>query len=203
MTKLNFGDCTLTKLDKLFGLDEVLESKALTAWIDQDITITDFEEKVLKQLQTQLIMNIKHWNEAELLQHVIAPMFFLVDFSSTKQFSFFAERRFGGMVEDIMLSGDPDGMIASGFREPEKPYFCFQEYKKEKDPDGDPAGQCLAPMLVAQEINEHSNWFFMTLQGKEYCISNGYMATRDDIFDIFRILKTLKQIVIRLVAMDE
>jgi len=42
----------------------------------------------------------------------------------------------------------------------------------------------------------------MTLQGKEYCISNGYMATRDDIFDIFRILKTLKQIVIRLVAMD-
>jgi len=104
------------------------------------------------------------------------------------------------------MGGRPDGMIASGFREPEKPYFCFQEYKKERDPDGDPAAQALAAMLVAQEISEHSHpiyggyvrgslWSFMTLQGREYCISDPYVATRDDVFDIFRMLKSLRQIV--------
>jgi hypothetical protein len=102
-------------------------------------------------------------------------------------------------------------MIASGFRLPEKPYFCFQEYKKEKDPEGDPAGQTLAAMLAAQEINEHRNpiygcyirgqmWFFMVLEEKKYCISVPYVATRDDIFDIFLILKALKQIVTELVT---
>ena len=112
------------------------------------------------------------------------------------------------------MGGNPDSVIASGRRSPKKPYFCFHEFKRQHETKGDPAGQCLAAMLVAQELNEHKHpiygcyvqgldWFFMILEGKEYCISNGYMATRDDIFDIFRILKALKQIVIRLVAMEE
>jgi len=38
-------------------------------------------------------------------------------------------------------------------------------------------------------------WHFMMLQERAYCISNGYVATRDDLFEIFRILKTLKQLI--------
>jgi hypothetical protein len=94
-------------------------------------------------------------------------------------------------------------MVASGWRAPEIPYFCLQEYKKEKDPNGDPAGQCLAAMLVAQELNQHQhpvygcyvlgrNWFFMLLKEKEYAISNAYPSTLEEVFDIFRILKALK-----------
>ena len=39
------------------------------------------------------------------------------------------------------------------------------------------------------------NWFFLTLEGRKYCISEEYVATRDDIFKIFGILKNLKEII--------
>jgi len=39
-------------------------------------------------------------------------------------------------------------------------------------------------------------WFFMVLQGKEYATSDEYSAIKPEIFDIFRILKGLKQMII-------
>jgi hypothetical protein len=105
------------------------------------------------------------------------------------------------------MGGEPDGMIASGFREPETSFFCFQEYKKHLDPQGDPAGQALAAMIVAQELNEHrypiygcsvvgDMWRFMLLQERTYCLSNSYSATGDiGVFEIFRVLKVLKGLV--------
>jgi hypothetical protein len=103
-------------------------------------------------------------------------------------------------------------MVASGRREPEQPYFAFQEYKKELDPNGDPAGQALAAMLVGQAMEDEpkvmygcyvvgSIWKFITLDtNNTYSLSNGYEALNDDIFDIFRILKNLKDIVIERIA---
>ena len=66
-----------------------------------------------------------------------------------------------------------------------KSYFTFQEYKKERDPNGDPAEQALAAMLVGQALNETKqpiygcyivgrDWCFMTLLGRGYAISKGY-----------------------------
>jgi hypothetical protein len=43
------------------------------------------------------------------------------------------------------------------------------------------------------------DWYFIVLQGKEYTLSTPYMAARDDVFDIFRILKALKQIISELI----
>jgi hypothetical protein len=43
-------------------------------------------------------------------------------------------------------------------------------------------------------------WWFMVLEGKSYAISQDYSAITDEIFDICRILKALKQIVIKLTA---
>ncbi|MCP4348875.1 MAG: hypothetical protein GY795_25630, partial [Desulfobacterales bacterium] len=42
-------------------------------------------------------------------------------------------------------------------------------------------------------------WCFIILQEKNYAISEPYIATKDDIFDIFRILRVLKDIIIKLV----
>ncbi len=209
---LNFKDCTLVKLDKTFGLRQIEENQTLTQWLNGEADISDLERQVLAILQQTLRFNVDNWNETELIQHFIGPVFTLVNYSS-RQFNAFSERPLSGIVDEIEMGGRPDGMIASGYREPEKPYFCFQEYKKERDPDGDPAGQALAAMLIAQEINEKRHpvygcyvkgrdWFFMLLQGREYCISEGYMATRDDLFDIFRILKVLKQTIIEFVQQD-
>jgi hypothetical protein len=153
---------------------------------------------------------VHDWNEAELAQYFIGPVLTLVDYT-TDYFNLFAERLFQGVVEEVEMTGKPDGIISTGWREPEKPFFCFQEYKKETDPEGDPAGQTLAAMLVAQELNEHQHpvygchvkgrdWFFMVLQEKEYAISEPYIATRDDLFDIFRILRVLKQMILKFVT---
>ncbi len=207
---LDFKNCTLAQLDKTFNMEQTDDSHTLQTWLDSKAEISDTEQQVLTTLGKTLKDHVHDWNETELAQHFIGPVFSLVNFS-TRKFSLFADRQFSGVVEGTEMSGRPDGMIASGFRLPEKPYFCFQEYKKEKDPEGDPAGQTLAAMLVAQEINEHKHpiygcyirgqiWFFMVLEEKKYCISVPYAATRDDIFDIFRILKVLKQIVTELVT---
>jgi hypothetical protein len=201
----SFKDWTLVELDKTFRLDVLDNSTVLEQWLTGQAKLSDFERQVLRSFQKILHIHVHDWNETELAYNFIGPVMALANFN-TKQFNFFAERAFKGTVDEIEMGGRPDGMIASGFREPEQPYFCFQEYKKEKDPEGDPAAQALAAMLVAQELNQHlfpmygcyikgEVWHFMMLQKRAYCISNGYVATRDDLFEIFRILKTLKQLI--------
>ncbi len=206
-----FKDCTLEQLDETFNLKPLNQHPVLEAWLQGQSNISEQERGYLFMLQEYLRDNVDNWNEYELVMHFIGPMFTLVGFSYQHQFNLFGERPFGGTVEGIELSGKPDGLVATGYRQPKKPYFCFQEYKKETDPNGDPSAQALAAMLVAQEINERQipiygcyvrgrYWRFMVLQGKEYAISDGYTATKDDIFDILRILKVLKQMIIERVT---
>ena len=210
---LSFKDCTLAQLEHTFGLEQVPSLPCLDAWVAGEASLADFERQVVLTLQEHLQLNVHDWNETELAYNFIGPMMTFVNYR-TKQFNFFAERLFGGVVDGIELGGKPDGMIASGFREPKTPYFFLQEYKKDKDPEGDPAGQVLAAMLVAQELNGHQapvygcyvkgrDWFFLTLQGKQYAISEPYIATRAEVFDIFRILKALKPIIATLVAQGQ
>jgi len=98
-------------------------------------------------------------------------------------------------------------MLASGRSEPEAPYFCLYEYKKETGEDSDSPSQLIINMMTAQAANSNvdviygafvvgRNWYFLTLKNHEYCVSNAYDATRDDdIFTIFKILKKLKGII--------
>ncbi len=208
-----FKDCTLEQLDKTFSLTPLplKQMSVLQDWLNGTSEISEQERGYLLTLQEYLAENVLSWNEQELGLHFIGPIFALVQFGYKRKFNLFAERPFGGIVEGIEMNGRPDEMIATGYREPDKPYFCFQEYKKEKAPNGDPAGQAIAAMLVAQETNEHQfpiygcyvrgrHWHFMALQGKEYAISDSYVATREDIFDILRILKVLKQMIIERVT---
>ena len=204
----SFKEWTLEELDTTFRLQVLDNSPVLEDWLTgtRQAQLSDFERQALHSFQILLHTHVYDWNETELAYNFIGPVMALADFS-TKQFNFFAERAFSGTVDEIEMGGRPDGIIASGFRAPKQPYFCFQEYKKEKDPEGDPAAQALAAMLVAQELNQHrlpvygcyvkgEVWHFMTLQERGYCISDGYLATRQtDLYDISRILQVLKQII--------
>lgn len=126
----------------------------LAEWLESQADFSGFERQTLENLQQKLIVHVHDWNESELAFRFIGPLMALVDYEEEK-FDLFTQRSFSGKIGDIESSGKPDAVIASGEREPEKPYFCFQEYKRENDPEGDPAGQVLAAMLVAQEFNEH------------------------------------------------
>lgn len=195
----------MDKLEAAFGLRQVRQCALLDSWLATAYEPSEFEQTYLLKLQETLILGVDSWNEAELENKFISPLIVFVGFDN-ERFAYFLERDLRGIVGDYELMGRVDGMIASGFRNPHQPYFCLSEYKKHLDPAGDPAAQALAAMLVAQELNEQRlpiygtyiigrNWFFMTLSGREYCISQNYSATKDELFDIFRIMQGLKQII--------
>lgn len=206
-----FVTCTLKYLDKAFKTRQAKSLPSLEAWLVMHADCSDFERQALLHYQQVLEFNVHDWNEYELDTHFIGPIFSLVNFS-TSEFNHFGQRELEAVVDDTLLYGRVDGMVASGFRDPEMPFFAFQEYKRNIDPNGDPAGQCLAAMLVGQTLNQQAQpaepakplygcyvvgsvWQFMSLEGRQYAISTDYSARTDDIFDIFRVLKALRQIV--------
>ncbi len=202
-----FRECTLTFMDKTFKMREVEKLNALDKWINASNELTDFEQQQAIFFQQKLRFNVHNWNEIELDSHFIGPIFTIVDFSSY-DFNHFSQREFEGVVDNYKLYGKPDSMVASGRREPETPFFAFQEYKKELDPNGDPAGQALAAMLAAQGLEDvqkvmygcyvvGSAWRFIALEtNRHYSISDPFDAlSKDELFDIIRVLKNLKSIV--------
>ena len=98
-------------------------------------------------------------------------------------------------------------MIAKGVLDlPIKPFFHYQEWKRHKDPNGDPVAQLLEAFLISQEINKNSKplygctisgkyWDFFTIQDKTYCISKTYDCTDPlELLQIISILREFKDI---------
>ena len=208
----NFRDWKLPALENKFNLSRIRFWTLLQAWTEAEEESTDFEQSVLAYLSNHLGENVFYWNEQELSMHAIGPIFTLINFTSAKS-NLFELRELAGIVDGEEISGKPDGMIASGKGEPKIPYFCFHEYKKDSDPNGDPTGQCLAAMLVAQAKNEENvpiygvtitgeDWRFLVLEGRNYDISSSYSASSKDIYDIFRILKRLKRMIAARVGVE-
>ena len=213
----SFNDCSLIYLEKTFGLRQTHTTPGLENWLSlaKEISLSNFEKEELRLCQESLLDNVLHWNEQELSLHFIGPVLSLTRFTSPKRlFNLFAERFISATVENlnheaVVLSGKPDGIVASGYREPESPFFAFTEYKKHKEPNGEPEGQCLAALLAGQALNQFSekpmygcyvlgrDWYFMTLSNKNYCISRGFDGTTDDVFELFQLLKALKEIIIK------
>lgn len=209
----NFRSWSLPKLNKRFGLNRLRSMPEIEEWEREAVfDLSEYDKYFLKNTQDLLADNIFTWNEEELAQNFIGPLFSWAKFS-TKYSNIFNERLFAGIVDGEEISGEPDAIIASGHDEPEKPYFCFNEYKKEIDPTGDPAGQCLSAMLVAQELNEHKhpvfgmyvagqNWYFVVLKGKDYTISASFSAVSDEIYHIYQRILWLKKTILEWIKID-
>lgn len=112
-------------------------------------------------------------------------------------------------------------MLAKGRQKPIKPYFFIHEYKAPYSPkgnievsplwgdergagDADPKGQLLAELLTAQTNNENQfpmygcyvvgrNWFFVVLEGNQYAVSDAFVSSQEDIYQIIAILKKMKE----------
>lgn len=209
MKTANFKDWTLTKLENEFGLIQIFEKESalLKKWqtLAATFQISDHENQVLSDLQEPLQWGGKGWNEFELENKFISPVIMTAKFDD-RTIGYFLERYLKGVVGEYELSGIVDGMIATGYRDPKKPFFCMKEYKRSVDNEGNPDAQALAAMLVVQEMNGNTKpiyglyvvstlWNFMVLQGKEYAISSDYKTDDEELFDIFRMLKALKHIV--------
>lgn len=207
MKKETFRGWTLTTLDKAFGLTQILDvdSPLLQNWQKTAVELSDFEKQLLLDLQQPLAWGGKSWNEVELENKFISPLIMAVKFDDRK-IGYFLERSLSGVVGNYELSGVVDGMIATGFRDPDIPLFCMHEYKRSIENQGSPDAQALAAMLVAREMNNNDKpiygltvvgliWNFMVLNGNEYCISKDYKSDNEEVFLIFKMLKALKQII--------
>jgi hypothetical protein len=205
--KETFKGWTLSTLDKAFNLKQVFDGNypLLKNWQNIEIEISDFEKQLLLDLQQPLLWGGKSWNEVELENKFISPLIMAAKFDDGK-IGYFLERLLSGVVGDYELSGVVDGMIATGFRDPDIPLFCMHEYKRSIENQGSPDAQALAAMLVAREMNNNDKpiyglyvvgliWNFMVLNGNEYCISKDYKSDNEEVFLIFKMLKALKQII--------
>ena len=205
-TELAFNNCTLAILEDCFGLRLQPQHSTLDTWLASDAEIQPFEADSIAVLRATLADNSEHWNEQSLSLHFIGPMFSFAQFTVRYRFNLFAQQNIEAVVNGIRLFGRVDEIIATGFREPKTPYFAFNEYKRQTDPNGDPAGQCLAAMLAGQAINEKqepiygcyvigATWYFMILEGTNYAMSNSSDGRdKDESLQILRILKALNQV---------
>ena len=211
MQKSNFKDWTLDKIDDAFGLNQVRRLPILEELLAFEYQADDYETRYLSGLsENYIVLGGDDWNEVELENKIISPIIVFSEISNQK-YSYFLERELSITLNEYELSGRVDGMIASGYRNPKMPYFCMNEYKRQTDPNGDPKGQALIAMLVAQQLNGNDkpifgsyiigrNWCFMALFGKEYAISKDFSCVDDEIFDIHRILKGLAVQIDKLIA---
>jgi hypothetical protein len=205
MKKATFKDWDLDQLDNAFGLKQIWECDFLQQWENNTIEINKFEKESLLLLQKSLIRSGRAWNEVELENKFISPLIVTARIDD-EQMGYFLERSLSGTVGDYELSGIVDGMIATGIRNPQIPYFCLHEYKRSIENQGTPDAQVLAAMLVAREHNQNKlpiyglfvvglDWYFVVLTGNHYCISRTYHADNEEIFTIFKMMKALKQII--------
>ena len=206
MKTATFKQWTLTELDKAFGLKQIWECELMAQWENQEIEVNDFERTTLINLQKSLIRGGRAWNEVELENKFISPVIMTANIDD-EQIGYFLERHLSATVGNYELSGIVDGMIATGFRDPDIPLFCLHEYKRSVDNNqGSPDAQVLAAMLVAREKNNNQkpiygvfvvglNWNFIVLNSNEYFISKTYLADGDGILAIFKMIKALKSII--------
>jgi hypothetical protein len=214
MIQATFKEWTLNKLDKAFGTKQLRHLSVLDELLRFPYTFSDYERRFLEELREQYFLGGDEWNEVELENKFISPLIVFAKIDNEK-FAYFLERPLTAVIGEYELSGRVDGMIATGYREPELPFFCLNEYKRQTDPDGNPQGQVLATMIAAQEVNGNAakpifgcyvigrTWYFVALEGVHYCISNGFFCTDDGIFDIYRVLKSLRKTIEQMMTQEE
>jgi hypothetical protein len=190
-----------------FDIEKKQECETLTNWLDVKGEFTAFESQIMDSVRQRLEIKWDEWNEEELKMNFISFVFFVAKIDVPKQISTFYERKFSGIVNDISISLIVDCMLASPTNSgrPKSPYFFLQEFKQSLGDGHDPEGQMLAAMILAQEKNQDQNpvygcwiqgrfWYFTTLIGKNYCVSNPFNATNSqDLLKITLILRKLKE----------
>ena len=159
MMQNDFRSWRFESIDEYFGTKQVRSLPSLEKLLGFPYTPSDFERRNVMELQELYGIGGDDWNEVELENKFISPLIMFAKIENEK-FAYFMERRLEGNINGATLVGYVDGMIASGFRSPKKPFFCLNKYKRQSDPNGDPRGQTLIAMLVAQAHNNDGNPIF-------------------------------------------
>jgi hypothetical protein len=184
---------------------QILQELAYVLQIQSELTKE--EAGLLNQVRDDLMKNADAWNEEELKMQFVSIIMFLARFQTPIR-SYY-DREIDASIGDIYIKCKADMLLAKGIGELiEVPYFFLHEYKREKKYSGDPVGQMLAGMLIAQAKNNNGKptygcyvqgrfWFFSVLVGKEYVVSQSFDATNEVMAtQIVLILRRIKHIIL-------
>jgi hypothetical protein len=192
------------EVEEEFGVIRKFDNPAfLTNFLTVQPNVSEVEKATLLRLQARLIRMADAWNEFDMSIIFIAPVLELIDLQQDTYRTFF-NHALSTTINNKEIKGRVDAMLAKGRQIAKSPIFFLQEYKQESGTNNDPMGQLLIEMYVAQHLNKEPdepiygcyivgrNWFFVVLQGKEYAVSDAYVATQADLFEIVAILKKVK-----------
>lgn len=195
-------------LRRRFGLNRVFEdTPLLTEWLTATGEINERDNSIIVESVQNLVENTDAWNEEELKMQFISLIIFVAKIQ--KPIRVYYDREISETIDGTFLLCKSDMMLSKGLGELiETPYFFMHEYKREKKYSGDPIGQMLGGMLIAQAKNNNQKpiygcyvqgryWYFSVLLGNEYVVSNGYNATTmTEIRKIIFILRKLNTIIL-------
>ena len=209
----NFENWETEELATTFGLNQVWDNTLIVNWLASTTTFSDFERELIERIKLRILKNVDYWNEDELKFQAIAGIIELSNFNSDSYKSF-SQRTLTATISGIEIGGRVDFMLAKGYQRPTQPYFFIHEYKQERKRDNDPKGQLLAELLAAQQRNEGKyplygcyvvgrNWFFMVLQGSEYAVSDAFVSSGKDIYQIIAILRQVKVYIEGFIAAEQ
>jgi len=209
----SFESWTLEDLQISFGLNQIDKMELLDTWLLANKEITEIETLFLEKYKNKIKKYHKTWNEDELKLHFIGPLLMLVDFNSDLYKSF-SQRTLSAKINDILVSGKVDFLIATGLNKPKKPYFFLHEFKPTRKITNDPDGQLIISMLAAQTLNSNNipmygvvvegrYWYFVILFQNQYAISKGFDTCEDDIYKIYAILCKVKEYINKFIVESE
>ncbi len=199
------------ELIKLFDLRRLVGNKAhplVNEWLTvSDTVLSHSEQEIFADILNDAVQNIHNWYEEDLKMRFIAFVLKLGHLNDTERYHPYFERTIAATIDEYYLKIKTDFMLAKGILNiPEVPYFHFQEYKRQTDPNGDPIGQLLEAMLIAQALNQGDKpiygcyvigklWNFVVLHEKTYCISESYDCTKPEgLLQIIAVLRQFKEI---------
>jgi hypothetical protein len=174
----------------------------LTKWLSATAEFDAMELRFLEEARIDLLDNTDYWNEEELKMQFISVVIRITKFQ--KPFRVYYNRDIEAAIEGRLVKTEADMLLSTGIGDIiETPYFFLHEYKREKKYSGDPIGQMLGGMLIAQAKNNDGKpvygcyvqgryWYFSVLKGKEYVISNSYNST--EIEEAKQIIAILREI---------
>ncbi len=198
---------TEAELITLFGLERIPFGKhpSMQAWEAAETTLSLEEKKMFDKLLDKAQRNIEGWHEEELKMKFIAFILVLGNLEDTEKYNTYFDKTIFTTVENTFLKTKTDFMLAKGVLDmPQTPYFHFQEWKKHREPTGDPVAQLLEAFLIAQEKNKNGKpmygctitrkyWDFIFMQHKTYCISKSYDCTKEK--DLLKIVAMLRRFI--------
>jgi hypothetical protein len=200
-----FKNWNYEEINDTFGYTRQFAHPILTHFATLRLAADHPKRQQIEELRQLGLMYVDSWNEDEYKFMFISPFLSLVRFVSP-HYKVFTQRQMSIKYDNgtKRTEGLVEFMLAKGIYTPKIPHFFLHEYKPEKRRDNDPLGQLLIAMIAAQQANlddmpiygvyvNGRNWFWVSLIGKTYAVSNPYVITSDDIFDLFAILEHLRE----------